>query len=441
MIATPPTTELREVALAGASPDTGNRGVTALCHSVIWHMRERGARRINVFDHGRGARDVIIPFGAKSANVRQVGAVLSRRVYRPENLWTMRLLNRLGGCANPGVAAIRRSQVVLDVSAGDSFTDLYGTKRFQTIMYPKWITLESDRPLVLLPQTYGPFRSAKAREQACDVIRNSCQAWARDADSFAALKELAGDDFDPARHRQGVDLAFALPTFVPASVPNELAQWVRPSARPQEQLIGLNVSGLIFNQPQTSKDQFGLKADYGEIVHQFLNWVLTETDLRVVLVSHVIAPTGHPENDFDAARRLHESIPEKWKSRVLLAPTDWSPSELKWLISRCTWFCGTRMHSTIAALSTATPAAAVSYSLKTRGVFATCEQESQVLELRHHSTEQILGGLKTSLRHRTETRKHLEQIVADVRRQATAQLDEILAAAIPEFHWSGSDGR
>ncbi|MCY2967416.1 MAG: polysaccharide pyruvyl transferase family protein [Planctomycetota bacterium] len=418
---------LNEVSLFGASPDTGNRGVTALCHAVIWHLFERQVARTNLFDHGRGERLVQIPFGPQTLPVYQIGGILSRRYYRSENLWNIRVSNWLGGLGNPAAKAVRRSQLVLDVSAGDSFTDLYGPKRFQTIMFHKWIVREAGRPLILLPQTYGPFQQPASFQAARDVLNYARQAWARDADSFAALRELAGDSFDPARHRQGVDLAFALPPFPPAHVPPELAAWLAPAERPQETLVGFNISGLIFNQPEPAKRQFKLQADYPALVREFLEWILKTTELRIVLVAHVIAPEGNVESDLDAARAFHASLPEHWRARVQITPPDWSPSELKWLIGQTTWFCGTRMHSTIGALGTETPAAAVSYSLKTRGVFATCGQAHAVFELRHSSTADIVDALKNSFQSRDATRRALAQDVPAVRLRAKSQLDEMLA--------------
>ena len=68
------------------------------------------------------------------------------------------------GCyGNPVVRTVADSDLVLDVSGGDSFTDLYGAARFRQIIAPKQIALATGRPLVLLPQTYGPFSRATSR--------------------------------------------------------------------------------------------------------------------------------------------------------------------------------------------------------------------------------------------------------------------------------------
>jgi hypothetical protein len=52
---------------------------------------------------------------------------------------------------------------VLDIGAGDSFTDIYGPKRFAYLWLTKAMAIARRRPLVLSPQTIGPFSKAPRR--------------------------------------------------------------------------------------------------------------------------------------------------------------------------------------------------------------------------------------------------------------------------------------
>src|SRR5690606_7878378 len=154
-----------------------------------------------VFDDGWGVR----PDGPR---VTRAGARLSRRWHRPESFAHMRASIALGGLGNPGARLLREASAVLDVSGGDSFADLYGDKRFRTVARPKQLALAARRPLVLLPQTYGPFRSPRVRAQASRLLRGAAQVWARDRRSKEVADELLGS----ATARLGVDMAFGLPT-------------------------------------------------------------------------------------------------------------------------------------------------------------------------------------------------------------------------------------
>ncbi|MEZ6019213.1 MAG: polysaccharide pyruvyl transferase family protein [Planctomycetota bacterium] len=307
--------------LFGAAPSTGNLGVSALFHSALAGLFERyPAARVTAFDFGRSAGPLEVRLGDAHYQVERRGANNSKRYWRSDSLANMRLLNRLGGLGNPGVAAIRASRAVWDVSGGDSFTDLYGVKRFWTTTHPKFLAIEAGRPLVLLPQTYGPFQDPGLRKIAEEVTRKAASAWARDERSFEALRELLGSEFDPARHRCGVDMAFGLPTTPPRAgvVPAAVQEWREAGAS----IVGLNVSGLIYLDPRAAQERYGFRADYGAVMRGLVQ-ALVERDQRVVLVPHVLEPAGNVESDPEACRQLvHDLSPEvRNRVAVLARPT------------------------------------------------------------------------------------------------------------------------
>ncbi|HLU47010.1 MAG TPA: polysaccharide pyruvyl transferase family protein, partial [Planctomycetota bacterium] len=150
-----------------------------------------------------------------------------------------------------------------------------------------------------------------------------------------------------------------------------------------------------------------------------------ESDARIVLVPHVL---GGAESDVPACERVLGELGADARDRVAILPPIYDQSEIKWVISRFDWFCGTRMHSTIAALSTGVPTAAIAYSLKTLGVFETCEQGEHVADPRSMETEEVVARVWSSFETRRSTREKLAKTAPEVVRRAEAQMDEILAA-------------
>ncbi len=365
--------------LFGAAPDTGNLGVSALCYSILYTIaRQLPEARITVFDHGRGRETQNIDFGSgQQVTFFRQGAVNSRRFYRPENLRVMQLAGLFGGLGNGGIKTILQSDTVLDISGGDSFTDLYGKRCFDTIILPKLLTLQLGKPLVLLPQTYGPFSSGSCERKAAEIVKNARCAWARDARSFSVLKDLLGSSFDSSIHRCGVDVAFGLPTIKPAHLSQEMEICFNSSAAK----VGINISGLIYNDFERSRERFGFRADYKQVVLDLIKRFLSETDCTICLIPHVITPEGHHESDLDACHEVFSRLTdERMKRRIVIAPAYENPCEIKWLISQFDWFCGTRMHAAIAALSSGVPVSAISYSPKTLGVFESCGQGDHVAD-------------------------------------------------------------
>ena len=205
--------------LFGASPGTGNQGVNALCWSALTGLSDRGCDDLHVFEYGHQSGRATF----SSLRYTRHGMTIGKRLWHSNHLVTARLAASVGLKRRGMLGVISDSDLVLDVSGGDSFTDLYGSARFRNIVAPKQITLALGRRLVLLPQTYGPFRSKASRNTAMRLIDRASLAYARDPDSYARLQDLLGDRFDSERHRQGVDLAFGLPAREPGTLQPEFA--------------------------------------------------------------------------------------------------------------------------------------------------------------------------------------------------------------------------
>lgn len=411
------------VCLLGAAGDTGNLGVTALQHATIAALAQRlpGVDLV-VLDNGLGERWGQVPTADGEVSHRRMGLRLSRRLYRNESLGNVRVSARLGRSANPVATALLTADAVLDVSGGDSFSDLYGLRRYRMVAEPKRFVLRHHRPLILLPQTYGPFRSARPRRQAAEVLAGATAAFARDADSHEVMRSLLGPRFDPSRHRQGVDVAFNLaPTRPRHPLPLPLAAWLADATQP---CIGLNVSGLLANDAHAAT-RYELAATYRETLVALLHRLLEVSAARVVLMPHV-HDTG-VESDRRAAEDLRARLPSELAARVAVAPSYATPGEAKWLIGQFDWFCGTRMHATIAALSSGIPVAAIAYSPKTRGVFATCGLGEEVADARHLSERALVEQLIASWRRRAAVAETLARRLPQVTAAATDQMDAVAA--------------
>lgn len=421
------------LALFGASPDTPNMGVSALFASAVEGLsRELGEVDWVIFDNGLGRRtsNHTLPDGAALPLIR-FGARAGRRYHRPENLATMQLSSQLGALGariNEAVRLIDSCDAVLDVSGGDSFSDIYGLKRFRSVSRPKQIALSRGKPLILLPQTYGPYRDQQVLSLAEVVTRNAAMTWARDPNSFATMKQMLASRFNPAIHRQGVDMAFSLvPRPASQSLPARLATWLAESPR-SAPLVGINVSGLIYNDPARARSNYHFVADYREVVNGLVGRLLGQSDARVILVSHVMDQPGHYESDLGACQSVADCVTGSARERVMVAPVELDQSEAKWLIASLDWFCGTRMHSTIAGLSSGVPTSAIAYSDKTLGVFDTCGQAAQVFDPRKLDSAAVIDGLWHGFQNRQALRESLAEHIPRVRLQAAEQMRDIAEA-------------
>jgi polysaccharide pyruvyl transferase WcaK-like protein len=289
----------------------------------------------------------------------------------------------------------------------------------------KRLALDAGVPLILLPQKLGPFRDPANLSEAVGILRRATAVWVRDAGSLAFLAGALGADFDPARHRLGVDMAVALPAARPADLDPPVARWLDPArAFP---LAGINVSGLLCNEPGRARRDFGLADTHPAQVETMARMLLAaEPDLRLLLIPHVHRPEGDAESDLGAARALVARLGDLAKDRVVVLGGRPNAMELKWVLSRLDWFAGARMHATIGAFSSGVPTLGLGYSDKAQGVFAECGIGDEVADLRRLDAAALAHRALVSFADRDRRRADLAGRVAALKARAEREMDEIV---------------
>ncbi|MCK8465067.1 polysaccharide pyruvyl transferase family protein [Aliiroseovarius sp. S1339] len=261
---------------------------------------------------------------------------------------------------------VRKADCVIDIGAGDSFTDIYGRKRLIRLFLMKYLTHIARRPLVLAPQTVGPFTSWLSKLLAGQSIRRCAVISTRDAMSTECARDLGVN----GTIIEASDVALRLP-YTPAPK--------RDKTGPVK--VGINVSGLLMSGGYSGKNMFGLGVDYRSLIHELIQQFLDHPDdIELHFVPHVISwETGSVEDDLHACRVLAEEYPSS-----KMAPTFTTPSEAKSYIAGLDFFMGARMHSCIAAFSSGVPVVPMAYSRKFEGLFGSlgyhytvdCKQDS-----------------------------------------------------------------
>ena len=267
---------------------------------------------------------------------------------------------------NPRISFLKlfsNCDFVIDIGEGDSFTDIYGFVRFFKLALSKFIVLISGTPLIHAPQTIGPFESPLARMVANILLRKSTKVFTRDGLSTEYLRNhsLTKDVTEAS------DVAFMLP-FRRGILENENGRIN----------IGLNVSGLLFNGGYTGKNQFGLMSNYQDTIAELVDTLHATDAYNIYLVPHVISDTFQSEDDYRTNIEIQKARPF-----LKLAPKFSCPAEAKSFISGLDLLIGSRMHATIAAISSGVPSLPIAYSRKFAGLLSsigyTCNAEAKNL--------------------------------------------------------------
>jgi len=243
-------------------------------------------------------------------------------------------------------AALGRIDLMLDIGAGDSFTDIYPDKRYAYMIATKRLCSLRGVPIILSPQTIGPFTRQPHTSLARAAMERAVAVFARDPLSFAFVAEIA----PRARAHQAIDVAFALPFTQAAKGPGTR--------------VGVNVSGLLYGGGYTGANEFGLTVDYRDFTNRLIEALLKMPGLSVELICHVNAPHMPSDDDGAAADALKAHYPA-----LVRVPNFTSPSAAKSHISGLDFLVGARMHATIAAYSSGVPVLPVSYSRKFEGLY------------------------------------------------------------------------
>lgn len=255
-------------------------------------------------------------------------------------------------------ATVRRADLVIDIGAGDSFADIYGRGRLIRMFVMKFLTHLARTPLVVAPQTIGPFTKGWSRRLALWSLNRSALVATRDAKSTAALRALGYRG--PAV--EASDVALRLPFDPPGP---------RPAGAPR---VGINVSGLLMAGGYTGKNELGIALDYPGLIRRLIAGFQAR-GAEVHLVPHVIVRAGRMvmEDDARASAALAAEFPG-----TVLAPAFDSPSEAKTYIAGLDFFMGARMHACIAAFSSGVPVVPMAYSRKFAGLFGSLGYEATV---------------------------------------------------------------
>ena len=430
------------VLIMGTPVGSGNRGVEALGASIV-DLCSGPAAFADV-----GYLQVHKPCGDVQLRTRQGMRMVPvttcrmscRAARRDHLLWIliMAFIYRLVPSAKlrgairkttPWIETIASADLVGDVRGGDSFSDIYGLKRFCLAFLPVLSVILVKGSIVHLPQTYGPFRTRTARCLARFLLRRSSVVIARDQESQRIAQALVGSSREVLL---SPDVAFSLHSEVPAELLTEPPLGGTLPAR----TIGLNVNGLMFNGGYTGGNMFGLKLDYRAFLPKLISSLLTDSEVEIMLVPHTIAEAGEPESDNEACRQVRELLPAALKSRVRIVVGDYDAHQLKGVIRQCDFFIGSRMHSCIAALSQGVPCVGVAYSMKFAGVFESVGMKDWVLDGRTLDCDEAVS----SILERYQSRNLVRNGLAERSEQARQRLDEVFHKIIHGATGSGLVG-
>lgn len=313
-------------------------------------------------------------------------------------------LKRLTGLDPTVWRTVKSCDFVVDIGEGDSFTDIYGLSRLLFMWATKEMAFLLNKPLILAPQTIGPFTTAIGKILSARVLLRASCVVTRDNLSTAYVDSRGLR----VRVHEASDVAFSLPFNAPAR-----------SAVRSKPTVGINVSGLLWSGGYSGKNQFGLKTDYRMLMERVVDFFLTQ-GCEVILVPHV-QPENFPEEDDRCAAK---ELARKFPSCQVVGPFH-DAIEAKSKIAEMDFFCGARMHACIAAFSAGVPVLPLAYSRKFSGLFGSLGYK-YVADCTELTTDQAFSAVEAAWNQRASLRVAVEVGGAEAQRRLRTYVQELV---------------
>ncbi len=180
-------------------------------------------------------------------------------------------------------------------------------------------------------------------------------------------------------------------------------------------VIGLNLSNYVLNG-------YDLSSEFGQEVKKLIDYILNATEYNILLIPHV---TTSSQDDRVVAKAIKMQYVDNPRIEVLDVD-DLNYTQIRYIISNCKVFIGGRTHAVISAYATCTPAIAIGYSIKARGIAKDLGiDEMYVVDSKVVVEDGLLNSFKRILTEEKCIRQHLTSAIPIYKNQAYLINNEI----------------
>lgn len=405
--------------LLGATFSTSNMGVSALTSGIIKSiLYHHPNAEIILLDYGKERITYEFHTKKRKIPIQLINMRFSKKIYLKNNIVVLLLIALFAKLIpfqsmkeriiynNFYLNHIYETNVVVSIAGGDSFSDIYGIRRFLYVSLPQLLVLLLGKELILLPQTHGPFNGKIVRKIAKFILNNSRKIYSRDYTGLKEIEKFLKIKDDSEKIHFSYDVGFVLDPVKPDNL--DLGDFFQKN---EEALcvIGLNVSGLLYKGGYSGKNMFGLKIDYRDLIYDIIDFLMKKEKVIVLLIPHTFGTEINTESDLVVCEKIYSTLKDKCNGRLFIARGSYDQNEIKYIIGFCDFFIGSRMHACIAALSQNIPAVAIAYSKKFLGVFQTIGVEYLVTDPRVMRKKEIMQVISDAFEQRAKMSKILGQ--------------------------------
>ncbi len=280
-------------------------------------------------------------------------------------------------------------------------------------LFNLWMAKLFGKPVVIAPQSIGPFTKAIDSYAVAAVLRKMDLVMVREPLSATLLDKFA------IPYSVVPDTAF-LGNFIKA--PSPLAKSYLEKLDRNCLNIGVTVMDWRWAVPGALKSKDYLSSYLCKIAE-----ALKESgSLHRVRVSiFVQVKTDYRDDDLEVSQRLQLLIDGNL-AEVLLVHDILTPSDLYHLYKAMDLVVGTRLHSNILAMIQGVPTVGLSYQPKTKGTFALLGLNEFVLDVHDFSMEELLSIINEMLHRRKQLGVRFSKAAGSARNAVEREFDALI---------------
>jgi len=321
--------------------------------------------------------------------------------------WIRRILRKL-----KVLNILLDADIIIDISQGDSFADIYGTKQFFYMFFNKFVAKCCGIKYIFFPQTIGPFKNKIIRKLAGHILSGAEMVFVREGNSWQYLNNI----FDGKINlKLASDQAFLMP---PEKVDDaDLDRFIKEN----KSVIGFNISGFLASSSKIHDQILGKNIDYTESIESVINHYCENSNLGVLFIPHT-------NQDYVVSLYIYNRIQSKYEDKIFLIKPKYNEAQLKYIISKCDFFVGSRMHACIAALSSYVPTIPIGYSHKFDGIMKQLGLEQFVVIIQGESSS-IVEKIKKAFESKDSIKQRLQKIIPPTQ-EAALECSKVLYGII-----------
>ncbi|WP_110456328.1 colanic acid biosynthesis pyruvyl transferase WcaK [Shewanella algidipiscicola] len=241
------------------------------------------------------------------------------------------------------------SQYDAVIQVGGSFyVDAYGVSQFDNAL----CTLVAEKPLIFIGHSVGPFGDGHFAHVSKSVFSRTPFLGLRESVSLELINQLFENDL-PA-----VDMGSDTAWLVDQNVD------VTPLPfQTKRKIVAITVRELAPFDRTLGIEQSAYERKMATICQQ-----LIAQGYAVLAISTCTGIDGYPKDDRMVALRIQSLCDHDTKAHFYVAMDEYNDVQLGSLLSQCVLTIGTRLHSAIISMNFGTPAFALNYEHKSKGI-------------------------------------------------------------------------